>query len=623
MNILILAGGTGSISLQQGIYSVLENNDPYQTAVNVKVLTNCYDNGLSTGIVRTVCDGKILGPSDLRKNQTTRYKIENDSRLCSKSQGLDTRFSCERKHAKKEALALTKRYFQYVSYIEAAVEAYFESPHADQVDYNDFSFANIIYAGLAKMNGNSLRKAGTIMADLLGLKDNVILNDDTSLYLGAITKSGQKVMDEADIVSWNNLNDPFVDVFFYDINGQAKKPVLCQEAKDAIAEADMIILSSGTQWSSLIPTYASVGFSEAIQKAKAKIVMVMNRVPDKDSPGQTADDIVSNIVPKYFPKERIHLLIDSGGHDAMYRVKSATARKLASVVKFEGKYVGHPSIHDPNELGKQIAFLAYQDYLKSDFFMFDYDDTLVGRGSTHEQASKFNRHTVMEGKNLNADNFAICSGNGIKAIDIIDSKGYCEDNVTVRVFADGGINEYCINGAEKLESSKKGDAYSPMFVGCLNKSLLLDGKNGSVKAADIVSTLEDIGISKLKIENRGNVMVCIKPVIDDYKKLALWSIKAALEKRFKSKASSLLIRESGRSTIEISKFGITKQDAVNHVLSSGVKSLTYVGDEFYEGGNDVEVLSIPNVKCLKVNNPSETSLFLKILTLHMEQTADE
>src|ERR1039458_7341154 len=74
MNIVILAGGTGSIALQTGLYNLL---DSHLDGVDTKILINGYDNGMSTSAVRQVMGRKILGPSDVRKNQTTRLELEN------------------------------------------------------------------------------------------------------------------------------------------------------------------------------------------------------------------------------------------------------------------------------------------------------------------------------------------------------------------------------------------------------------------------------------------------------------------------------------------------------------------------------------------------------------------
>lgn len=296
MNILILAGGTGSIALQTGLHHIIRDLD----GIDVKVLTNAYDNGLSTGAVRQVMGGEILGPSDVRKNQTTLFKLlNNGSSLWNNF--LDIRFTKETSSVREYCLGEVVRLratlvnklpeINHAAELEAvnfkialikeAIETYFKSPIASKIDYNDFSLANIVYAGFARANNNSLRSAASIMAKILEIPDNVIINDDRSMFLGAISKSGQRVTDEGDIVFWGKADDPFVDVFFTDHAGKNCRPVLCREAQDAIANADLIILSSGTQWSSLIPTYASEGFKEAIDCSSAKIIMVMNKVPDK------------------------------------------------------------------------------------------------------------------------------------------------------------------------------------------------------------------------------------------------------------------------------------------------------------------------------------------------------
>ena len=68
MKVTILSGGTGSKGLQSGFHKI------YGQSVIPTILINAYDNGLSTGAVRKVMDGEILGPSDLRKNQE-RYSV--------------------------------------------------------------------------------------------------------------------------------------------------------------------------------------------------------------------------------------------------------------------------------------------------------------------------------------------------------------------------------------------------------------------------------------------------------------------------------------------------------------------------------------------------------------------
>lgn len=628
MKIVILAGGTGSIALQTGLHRLIKGR---AEETEIKVIVNAYDNGLSTGAVRRVLGGNILGPSDVRKNQTTRFNLLNkDGYIHHLATFLDHRFTVAtasaRDYCQKQLWKLTKdmlfesaekseteaykrdeaTIMSGIEILSGAIKAYFDIPIANKIDYSDFALANIVYAGLAAQNGNSLRAAARIMAGVLDVEDNVILNDDTSLFLGAITKSGVRIIDEGDIVSWNNPGDPIVDVFFTDAGGEEKSPVLCDEAKRAMLEADVIILSSGTQWSSLIPTYASAGFVETINQFKGKILMVMNRVPDKDAPNQGADDLINAIVPRYFPKGRIDLIIDETGHDLMKHVKVETSRDLLKSVNLfdladDWGFVA--TKHNPHKLGLAIIRTIFRDYLTADAFMFDYDDTLVGRGNTFPSASKYNRDAI--NKLNEKHNVSICTGNSIKAINVDIGR---REGKTIAIYADGGVNkyEYNVNARARDEESKP-----HTFVECLAPEAQFTEK-GNRNAQAILSALRLAGIPTAKIENRGNVMMTIKPIDPEYRDIVRNLAAHVLN------PTGLRVKAAGRTTIEIADAQVTKEPAVFRVLEEvGTEgNIVFVGDEF-DYGNDREVALIAaqdkRVKCLRVKNPADTALFLSAL----------
>jgi 2-phospho-L-lactate transferase/gluconeogenesis factor (CofD/UPF0052 family) len=611
MKILILAGGTGSIALQTGLHQLTSEFEGLET----KVLVNAYDNGLSTGAVRKVMGGHILGPSDVRKNQTTMHNLKTSGAKSALSKFLDIRFTCSAMTAQNYCLSqlgqLNGEVDKYhIETMKKAIVKYFSFSSATRIDYNDFSLANIVYAGLAAVHGNSLRAAARVMADILNIDDNVLLNDDTSLFLGAITRSGKVINDEGDIVSWNNPEDPIVDLTFIDAYGEEREPILCEEAERAIAEADMIILSSGTQWSSLIPTYATRGFKEAIEDAKAKVLMVMNKVPDKDAPDQSASDIIKTLVPKYIPAKRLNVMVDLHGHQIMNKLDLDACSLIESVnyFKFSAEWMGLLRTHDPVALGVAVFKTYFKDYLHAKAYVFDYDDTLVGRGHTHIAASLYNNMAL---NSLNAGTsvteisperlVAICSGNSIKAIKLrpVRLPHYQMDARTkLTVYADGGINEYDFAYQETAE-----DEPAPTnFVGCTRPEALF-----SASAAEtIIEDLRSIGIPTAKIENRGNAVIAIKPIDPEYRTIVANLIR--------TKIAPEMVHESGRTTVEISKDGVSKDAAILQMLSKldHDEQLVFVGDEF-EGGNDeaIRVLAEAQdkIKCLPVNSPTDTALF--------------
>lgn len=599
MKITIVTGGTGSIALQTGLFEHLES---VTDNIDIKVLVNAYDAGLSTGLVRKVCDGKILGPSDVRKNQTTRLKLQYPASPWNKfldirftSSALDAKKYCENAVNELEIKIMNENSFSISDLvsIRAAIDTYFNAHDALNIDYNDFSMANIIYAGLARMFNNSLRSAARHMARILKIADNVILNDDESLFLGAISKSGIKVSDEADIVSWGKMDDPFVDVFFTDHNGKPKLPTLCEEAASVLSNSDLIILSAGTQWSSLIPTYASKGFKEVMDNFNGKVIMVMNNVPDSDSPGQTASDIILNIVPKYFKRKQISVILDKRASDGMCQLTEEALSCVddCSFIDIDDKNEFTNIIrktHSSSELYYAIGKSYFGNNLNAAKFMFDYDDTLIGRGNSFPKSSNYNSYIFRQISNRNL--LSINTGNSIKAMKM-HGKFVC--------YADGGINKYKINKGFSDDRA--------VFIECLAPDLILN----QFEIDSIRNLLLTNSISQSKIENRGDVVISIKPIDPEYRSIVVNLLKIVLGE----KHPNLEIKATGRTTIEISKHGISKKLAVLDLLEKEcTDSLVYFGDEF-DSGNDASILDIEDsrLSTIKVNNPDKTAFFLTLL----------
>lgn len=82
---------------------------------------------------------------------------------------------------------------------------------------------------------------------------------------------------------------------------------------------------------------------------------------------------------------------------------------------------------------------------------------------------------------------------------------------------------------------------------------------------------------------------------------------------------NIRVQATGRSTIELKKSDLSKSICVNHLvktLNCEPQQITYVGDEFYPGGNDYDVAAI-GVKCLNVASPVDTALFLSSLSIKL------
>lgn len=558
MRILILSGGTGSVALQKGL-AELVNED-----IKVQVLTNCYDNGLSTGAVRQVFDGNILGPSDLRKNQTLLMELSGvpKSILDFMAIRFDAKDWLE---AEDQVLIDVGIYLMGDLQNEAAkaVRHFFKQPKSREIEYTDFSASNIVYAGLAALNGNSLSEAGRIMARLTGIpEDAVILNDDTSLFLEAVTESGHRILDEGDIVSWNNPDDPIAYVDF----ANDGKPVLSSEAKDTIAAADLIILSSGTQWSSLIPTYMSEGFSEAIRNSRAKVVMVMNKNPDKDAPEKNADDWIEIVTP-YFPKD-ISVVLCSDDNASL-----GIIRKVHDGVDL---YFTHPvensnpKRHDPHALVTKVMHAYYGEKVEANHLVLDYDDTIAARKSGQNELAKEIRRIVEE------EDATIISGNDRN-----------------KVIADV---EYIY-----------ADRFSNLYVNGVFMRKLSDENPKDIEAIyEIVKSIPST--TGKRTYSRQGVSVVSKPYDNEARYFLCDVINEKLIDEFPNYEAKI----SGSTSIEVGVKFRSKLEPLNDIVLKRGKSFTYLGDEFQGDGNDVEIFEAHPERCVEVKGIGDTLMFLKV-----------
>lgn len=635
--VLIFAGGTGSIALQTGLHQL------YGNSLQVDVVISAYDNGKSTGECRKIFGGKILGPSDLRKNQLTQFKLYN---------GLDSQNEDATKDDKKLLLDLFEERFSKPKWQESydyavyrtkstftairklvddkelcdkkerillsLIENFFFEEYVGlskkvrtsvlTADLNDFSISNMFYASAAAINGNSLSKAGLLMADILGIENHVHLISDINLYLYAEAKSGRIISDEGVIVTYDNASDPISKVVLLNEKGQKYVPSLdediCVDVKTSklIEQADIIIFSSGTQWSSLIPTYMHQGFYKQIKEAKAAKYLVMNNKEDRDMKGISASGML-NILKDYLPLDDVKIIVNSNADEPMAKVEIQWENK--ALVKELGE--SGSKTHNPELLAKCIMKDYYKPYLNKKYYYFDFDDTIWSSSK-----DSFMRGISVENIGLLYQAFSgkmmIISGNSAKHF--LDLESFFEEalqeNASLApkpfsIFCNGGNCEYEVSNGEISykrnilnQFDLNGDYYemTNLMLEALNKK----GWNLNVS----------------NFENRGNCILSIKPlqnrteakqIIDD---LVLENIPL---QDGKAKYTAYI---NGNTTIDVmnssyNKGVITK--IITKQLSLAPSEIVYVGDKT-DMGNDQCITSLGYV-VLAVNDVVDFNVFVK------------
>jgi len=547
MKVLVISGGSGSTEIQKGL-----KNYP----IDLTILVNGYDNGKSTGLIRQVFNGKILGPSDIRKNQFLQYKLEHNDNLI---EYLDHRFSSDNPQKYIENYWKDKN---IPIFFKKIIQRYFENDNAHKIVYNDFSIGNIIYGQLAYENDFSMQKAADIMKEQLKISANIIVNSDQSLFLYAITESGKIITDEADIVDYNNKDDKIKNIYFLDENGnKIYNPDLSDRAIDEMNKSDLIIYSTGTQWSSLIPTYISKGFYDLSEINSYKSFLIMNSYQDKDMKGVDGTELY-NILKKYISIDKMKVIIDENAIDGLNEVNEVCNCYHLFLSNKNNK-------HDGNVLIKNIFNIYFKQPQKHDMFIFDLDDTLIERIPKNIDISHQNLEYL---KNL--PNKMIVTGNTIKTVP-----------QNFNAYADGGLNYY--------ENHK--------FVKCINENL-------KIKSIEkIIEMLSKYGFA-YKIDNRNDTCLSIKP-IKEHRKIICEKINDELKKI----DNNLIAKEAGNTTIDIMHKDSDKIFAVKDIIKNYNQRIFYIGDEF-KNGNDSLIFKKSNelgITFIKVNDVLDTNIFLK------------
>lgn len=312
MNVVIFTGGNGNANLIKHLKDI-----PF---VNLSLLINGYDDGLSTGIIRSANQG-MLGPSDFRKNFT--YIIDD---FTESNRNVKRLFEHRMTDSETQKLLesptklisdLLAGTFKLDNRAQEFTERYFLLGAKQLLEFTQkfdellgFSVGNIIMGGLFVETHDfnlallNLTRQFQLTAQLI----NVSTEDDSKLV--AFDADDKLLINEADIVNYRG-DKPLKSFYLLslaalgnldsskaysqdEIKAIAKVPPISKEAQVALEEADLIIFGSGTQYSSLLPSYRIC--QSAIVASASKKVAIVNNQYDSDIQNIGFDQFMDQIL---------------------------------------------------------------------------------------------------------------------------------------------------------------------------------------------------------------------------------------------------------------------------------------------------------------------------------------
>lgn len=170
-----------------------------------------------------------------------------------------------------------------LSYVEPQVEQLLQYRFKTSSDLNNHAMGNLMLTALYNITGN-LTDSLTALTNILNIKGKILPFTEDKPVLVAHTKDNETIIGESNITKAGKL----IDYVEYQKDVKVTKQVI-----DALKEADMIILSSGSLYTSVIPNLLSKEVKKTLIHSSAKKMYICNIMTEH---GETDDFKVSDCI---------------------------------------------------------------------------------------------------------------------------------------------------------------------------------------------------------------------------------------------------------------------------------------------------------------------------------------
>lgn len=204
-----------------------------------------------------------------------------------------------REEFKTPAVGDIRRVLISLSETEPLVEKLFNYRFSTYSDLNGHAVGNLILTAAKEITGN-LSDGIEALSKVFNLKGKVVPLTEDNVTLMAEMEDKTIVEGEKEI----SLSPKKIKKVFY-----KEEPVITPEAIKVIKNADAIILSMGSIFTSIIPNLINKEIIEAIDESNAKIIYVSNMVTQ---PGETDNFKVSdhvNLLNSYLGKRKVDVVL--------------------------------------------------------------------------------------------------------------------------------------------------------------------------------------------------------------------------------------------------------------------------------------------------------------------------
>ena len=226
---------------------------------------------------------------------------------------------------------------------------------------NGHPVGNLLLTALSDISGNMSEGIETI-GKVLKLKGKVLPLTDDRVILMAKMKDGSIVEGEHNITD----SEKIIKEVYY-----KKTPKINDKALKAIKEADLIILSMGSLYTSLIPNLLSKEMINTIDNSKAKIMYVCNMMTQ---PGETDHFKVSDhikVLNSYLGNKKISVVLANKGRIKEEVLKAYEIKEQKDPVELDRKNIKNVKIIASNYVTIENKVIRHDvDKVSLDIFSY-------------------------------------------------------------------------------------------------------------------------------------------------------------------------------------------------------------------------------------------------------------
>lgn len=200
-------------------------------------------------------------------------------------------------------------------------------------DLNGHTIGNLLLTAVTEING-SLSQGVSSLGEVLSLKGTVLPLTEENITLMAETTNNKIIEGEANITK-SSLK---IKKVFYKENPKVNEQVITK-----IKEADLIILSMGSIYTSVIPNLLCNEVKKAIDESKAKVLYILNMMTQPgESDNFNASDHI-NVLNEYLGNKKISLVLANNG-----KISKNIRKKYLVKEQKDPVYLDHKFLKDEN-----------------------------------------------------------------------------------------------------------------------------------------------------------------------------------------------------------------------------------------------------------------------------------